>query len=147
MDNSIFIALISVFGVLVGSIVGAVVTYYVQKRLLDAQTNRNIHSNLLEKRITALQQLNLALDFIFGNIGKTEGGPVGELFRKIIHEMPMHLIFLPAEIREEARDLMFKYFAGARDGTMNLDHDSITGLRKKVLKLIDESYELYSNIN
>jgi hypothetical protein len=37
---------------------------------------------LLEKRIAALQQINLALDFAFGNAGKTEGGPVGELFAK-----------------------------------------------------------------
>jgi hypothetical protein len=144
MDTTILITLISTGGALVGSVIGSVVTYNVQRRLLDAEAKRNTFSHLLEKRLGALQHVNLALDFAFGNIGRTQGGPVGDLFTKIVHDMPMHIAFLPEDIRTEARELMFKFFAGSRDGTVNLEQDALTQLRAKVLTLIDENYKLYS---
>lgn len=145
MNDTVLIAIIGVLGALGGSVIGAVVTYFVQRKLLDSETKRTAHLRLLEKRIAALQQINLALDFAFGNTGKTEGGPVGELFVKIVHEMPLHIAFLPREMRTDARNLMFQFFSAARTGTANFDGDALTALRDNVQKAIDESYEQYSN--
>lgn len=145
MSDTVLIAIIGVLGALGGSVVGAVVTYFVQRKLLDSGTKRTAHLRLPEKRLAALQQINLALDFAFGNAGKSEGGPVGEPFVKIVHEMPLHIAFLPSGMRSDARNLMFQFFAAARTGTANFDGDALKALRDNVQKQIDESYEQYSN--
>jgi hypothetical protein len=59
--------------------------------------------------------------------------------------MPLHIAFLPREMRNDARNLMFQFFSAARTGTANFDGDTLTALRDNVQKLVDESYEQYSN--
>ena len=145
MPDPLLIAVISTGGALLGSIVGAVTTYFVQKKLISAQVSRQTHKELLEKRLVSLQELSLVIDFVYGNVGSTTGGPVGELFTRIVKESPQHLAFLPTALREDARTLMFQFFSAGRGEPINVQHDFMHGLRKRVLAAIDETYELYAH--
>jgi len=103
MTDAALNALIGAGGALVGSVVGAVTTYFVQKKLIAAQATRELRRDFLGKQLVSLQELNMAIDFVLGNQGRTQGGPVGELFVGIVKESPRHLAFLPADLREDAK--------------------------------------------
>jgi len=138
-------ALIGAAGALVGSVVGAVTTYFVQKKLIAAQTSGALHKEFLAKQLVSLQELNLAIDFALGNEGKTEGGPVSEMFVSIVKEAPRHLAFLPNDLRDDARKLFFEFFKGARHGEVNLDGAFMQGLRARVLAQIDKTFTEYGS--
>lgn len=144
MSQPLLIAFISVGGALLGSIVGAVTTYFVHTKLIEKQAGHETHKSLLEKQLVALQELSLIIDFAFGNVGKTEGGPVGDLFASIVKESPKCLAFLPSSLRDDGRSLMFQYFEGARKGTVNLDEQFLENLRDRVNRAIDDTYNQYS---
>lgn len=144
MSQPLLIAFIGVGGALLGSVVGAVTTYFVQTKLISTQAGHDTKKSLLEKQLVALQELNLVIDFALGNVGKTEGGPVGDLFESIIKESPKCLSFLPSAIRDDGRKLMFQYFKGARHGTVKLDEQFLESLRDRVNRSIDETYSQYN---
>lgn len=144
MSDAFVIALISASGALVGSVVGSITTYFVQRKLIDAQTSRQTYQELLEKRLIALQELNLAIDFTYGNVGSTTGGPVGDLFIRIIKESPQHLAFLPTELREDGRKLMFLFFEAGRGIPITVEDTELQSLRNRILAAIDETYKKYS---
>src|SRR5438477_574433 len=121
MGDAALNALIGAGGALAGSVVGAITTYFVQKKLIAAQTSRDLRKDFLGKQLLSLQELNLAIDFALGNEGRTQGGPVAELFVGIVKDSPRHLAFLPAELREDARKLIFEFFKGARGGEVSVD--------------------------
>jgi hypothetical protein len=145
MTDEMLLALIGAGGALVGSVVGAVTTYFVQKKLIAAQSSRDIKKDFLGRQLVALQELNLAIDFVFGNEGRTEGGPVAEVFVSIIKESPRHLAFLPTDLREDARKLMFEFFKGGRGGDVKVELGQITALQKRVLDQIDKVFAEYSH--
>jgi len=145
MPDALLIAFISIGGALLGSVVGAVTTYFVQRKLISAQVSRQTEKELLEKRLIALQELNLVVDFVYGNVGSTTGGPVGELFTRIVKESPQHLVFLPTALREDARTLMFQFFGAGRGESINVQPEFMESLRKRALAAIDETYDLYTN--
>ena len=145
MNEALLIALVGAGGALLGSIVGAVTTYLVQKKLIVAQTSRDLKKEFLGKQLVSLQELNLAIDFVFGNEGKTEGGPVADLFVGIVKDSPRHLAFLPADLREDARKLIFEFFKGGRGGEVKVQHDQISALQKRVLAHIDQTFAEYSH--
>jgi hypothetical protein len=143
MADAVLNAVIGAGGALFGSVVGAVTTYFVQKRLIAAQTSSAVHKEFLAKQLVSLQELNLAIDFALGNQGKTEGGPVGEMFIDIVKEAPRHLAFLPNDLRDDARKLFFEFFKGAREGEVNLDLTFMNDLRARALAQIDKTFLEY----
>jgi hypothetical protein len=147
MADAMLIALIGAGGALVGSVVGAVTTYFVQKKLITAQASSAIRKDFLGRQLVSLQELNLAIDFVLGNEGKTEGGPVGEMFVGIVKESPRHLAFLPNDLREDARKLFFEFFKGARGGHVTVDLTFMQNLRTRVLAQIDKTFAQYGNDN
>ncbi len=145
MSDALIAAVIGVGGALLGGVIGSVTTYFVQRKLINAQSVRLTHKDLLEKRLAALQELNLLLDFSYGNIGSTTGGPIGDLFVRIVKESPHKLAFLPSELREDGRKLMFKFFEAGRGKAIQVDAGEMDSLRKRVLAAIDETYRKYSS--
>lgn len=144
MSDALVVALIGVGGALLGTAIGSITTYFVQRKLIAAQSLRQTHKDLLEKRLIALQELNLLLDFAYGNIGSTEGGPIGDLFVRIVTESPHRLAFLPGDLREDGRKLMFKFFEGARKKPITVDEKEMDSLRARVVAAIDDTYKKYS---
>jgi len=145
MGDAALNALIGAGGALAGSVVGAITTYFVQKKLIAAQTSRDLRKDFLGKQLLSLQELNLAIDFALGNEGRTQGGPVAELFVGIVKDSPRHLAFLPAELREDARKLIFEFFKGARGGEVSVDLAFMQSLRSRVLTQIDKTFAEYSH--
>jgi hypothetical protein len=145
MTDAVLNALVGAGGALAGSVIGAVTTYFVQKKLIAAQTSSAVHKEFLAKQLVSLQELNLAIDFALGNEGKVEGGPVSEMFVGIVKEAPRHLAFLPNDLRDDARKLFFEFFKGARDGDVHLDLAFMEGLRTRVLAQIDKTFAEYGH--
>jgi hypothetical protein len=145
MADAALNALVAAGGALVGSVVGAITTYFVQKKLIAAQTSSALQKDFLAKQLVALQELTLAIDFVLGNEGKTEGGPVSEMFVDIVKEAPRHLAFLPNNLRDDARKLFFEFFKGARHGEANLDLAFMESLRTRVLTQIDKTFTQYGS--
>jgi hypothetical protein len=145
MPDTLLAALVGAGGALIGSVVGAITTFLVQKRLIAAQASREIRRDSLSRQLVALQELNLAIDFAYGNVGTTAGGPVGELFVAIVRDSPRHLAFLPADLRVDARSLLFEYFKGAKNGAITIDDAATKSLQARVLGHIDRVFTEYSN--
>jgi len=145
MPDAYLIALISSGGALLGSVVGAVTTYIVQRKLIAAQVARQTHKELLEKRLSSLQELTLIIDFVYGNEGSTTGGPVGELFTRIVKESPERLVYLPSPLRDDARKLLFQFFGAGRGEAIKVEHAFMESLRSRALAAIDDAYALYTN--
>ena len=145
MTDAIAVALVGAGGALFGSVVGAVTTYFVQKKLIAAQVSRDLKKDFLSKQLVSLQELNLAIDFVLGNEGKTEGGPVAQLFVDLVKESPRHLAFLPADLRDDARKLMYDFFQSARGNDLHVELGFMQGLRSRVLARIDQTFAEYSH--
>ena len=148
MSATLLAALVGALGALLGSVVGAITTYLVQKRLITAQAAKELHRDSLTRQLIALQELNLAIDFAYGNVGETQGsGPIKELFVNIVRDSPRHIAFLPTDLRNDGRDLIFEYFKGARGGAIRFDDAALAALRARVLIHIDELFNEYSRNN
>ena len=143
MADALVNALIGAGGALVGSVVGAITTYIVQRKLIAAQTTSALHKDFLAKQLVSLQELNSAIDFVLGNEGRTQGGPVGEMFVDLVKQSPRHLAFLPKDIRDDARKLFFEFFKGARGGEVNVKLDFMQSLQSRVLTQIDKTFAEY----
>ena len=140
MNISLLTALVGAGGALVGSIVGGVITYFIQSKLLHQSALRDEASRLQDRRLDALQNIVIAVDVVLGNEGRTEGGEIATLMSNIIHELPKHIPFLPPDLRDEARSLMLQFFASARVGEMNVNLETMTTLKNNALQAIDLCY-------
>lgn len=140
MDTSIVTAFIGAGSALLGSVVGGVVTYTIQSKLLNTASKRNEASKLIERRLNALQNMVVAIDVVLGNEGTTEGGEISKLMNSVIHELPKHIPFLPTNLRDDALSLLHQFFAGAKTGEMKVELPVMIELKIKALDAIDESY-------
>ena len=148
-EVSIYSAVIGAMGAIIGGILVTIGSYFAQQTLLRSQTREYAFKDLLQKRLVALQNLVYAVDFIEGNDGKELEGLLSEMYHNIVKDNSCNISFFPEEIREDARKLIHKCYESFQSPKLEVytdfSGDLIDSLKKRTLKIVDETYDQYTN--
>jgi hypothetical protein len=132
-------ALIGIGGIIVGSLL----TYFLQVRMIRHALRRARTEDLHEKRLVALQNMIFACDWILRMKDHTMIDTFGkEIWDHVLTQNLSNLTFVPESFRQDFDAIIRALFTGhALENRNKIEYDSIAQIRTKLLRYIDEQFE------
>lgn len=132
----------TIIGALIGVIVGGLMTHFLQVRMIRYELRRARTQDLYEKRLVTLQNMVFACDWILRMKNHEMKDDVGKgVWDHVFNQNVSNLAFVPRAFREDFDAIIRALFAGhALENRNRIDYDSITNIRAKLLRHIDEQF-------
>jgi hypothetical protein len=132
----------AIAGVL-GAIIAGVISYFAQRALLGQEIQRARTRSLFERRLSALQNVVFAIDFI----ERVKGHEMidhfsTETWLRLSNETPCNLAFIPKQFRTDFDLVVRSLYAGVAIEPRNkLDYVGLGRAKAALLSYIDAEFE------
>ena len=139
MDATITGALIGLGGL----VVGAVLTYSFQVRMIRHELRRSRIEDLHQKRLVSLRNMIFACDWILRMRGHEMVDDFGKgIWDHVLTQNVSNLAFVPESFRGDFDATIQALFMGhALENRNRIQYDLIANIRSKLLAYIDEQFE------
>jgi hypothetical protein len=142
-ETVILAAAIGASAAVIGTVIAGIISYYVQRALLGHEVHPARTRFLFEKRLTALQNLVFAIDFVerMKNHEMIDDSTV-RTWHRLTDEVASNLAFIPSPFRSDFDLVVRSLYAGvALDARHGLDYGSLARAKAGVLRYIDSEFE------
>jgi hypothetical protein len=142
-ETVILAAAIGASAAVIGTVVAGIISYYGQRALLGHEVHRARTRFLFEKRLTALQNLVFAIDFVERMKGHEMVDDFGiRTWQRLNDEVACNLAFIPKQFRSDFDLVVRSLYAGvAIDARRGLDYGGLARAKAAVLCYIDSEFE------
>jgi len=142
-ETVILAAAIGASAAVIGTVIAGIISYYVQRALLGHEVHRARTRFLFEKRLTALQNLVFAIDFVerMKDHEMVDDSSV-RTWHRLTDEVASNLAFIPSQFRSDFDLVVRSLYAGvALAARRGLDYGSLARAKAGVLRYIDSEFE------